>query len=180
MKIRRTEEWFLLSTHLVELPRMDAKYALAVSDLPTDMVASVADSAARDADRVGLFLHELGLSASPDQPRSLPARFLLHLAAALRLLVWETQGFFFHHDAGLPPARQAIRDAFHALHDPNANPSAFCVSVLRLSLERFAWNGPRDLQADIALDDLNEDAALDVLAEFLWASRPLATAKEDC
>jgi hypothetical protein len=157
---------------------MDAKHSLTFS-LPTDMVNAVATAAARDADHVGLFLHELGLSASPDQPCRLPERFLLHLGAALRLLVWEAQGFFFHQTAGLPSAHQAIRAAFQALHDPNADPSEFCVQVVRLSLERFAWNGPRDLHADIALDDLNDEAALDMLAELLWASRHLATAKED-
>ena len=159
---------------------MDATLSLPLPDVPADMITAVASGAARDAERVGLFLHEIGLSACPNQPRNLPAGFLLHLAAALRLLVWETQGFFFHQADGLPSARQAIRDAFHALQDPGADPRDFCVHVLRLSLERFAWNGPRDLHADIALDDLSDDAALDVLAEFLWASRHLVTAKEDC
>lgn len=152
----------------------------AESVCPADMVNAVAASAARDADAVGFFLRALGLSASPDQPCRLPARFLLHLAAALRLLLWVTQGFFFHQAAGLPSARQAIRDAFQALHNPNADPSEFCVRVVRLSLERFAWNGPRDLYADVALDDLHDESTLDVLAEFLWASRPFANPKEDC
>ena len=159
---------------------MDATLNSPLTDVPADRITAVASGAARDADRVGLFLHERGLSASPDQPRRLPAGFLLHLAAALRLLLWERQGVFFHQAAGLPSAPQAIRAAFHALHDPDADPSPFCVQVLRLSLERFAWNGPCDLHADIALDDRSEDAALDVLAEILWTSRHLATAKEDC
>jgi hypothetical protein len=159
---------------------MDAMPTPPESAFPADMVSAVATSAARDADAVGLFLRELGLSASPDQPRRLPARFLRHLAAGLRLLLWETQGFFFHQAAGLPSAHQAIGDAFQALHDPNADSREFCIRVLRLSLERFAWNGPRELQADIALDDMNDDAALDVLAEFLWASRHLVADKEDC
>jgi hypothetical protein len=159
---------------------MDAKPTSSLNAFPTDLVNAVAASAARDADAVGLFLRELGLSATPEQPRRLPVSFLLHLAAALRLLAWETQGFCFHHAAGLPAARQAIHDAFRTLHDPDAHPSELCVSVLRLTLERFAWNGPRDLQTDIALDDLSDEAALDVLAEFLWASRHLATPMEDC
>jgi hypothetical protein len=159
---------------------MDTTLNVPLTDVPTDMITAVAAAAARDADRVAHFLHTLGLSASPDQPRRLPAAFLLHLAAALRLLLWERQGFFFHQAAGLPSARQALHAAFHALHHPDADPSPFCIQVLRLSLERFAWNGPRDLHADIALDDLSDDAALDVLAELLWACRHLATAKEDC
>ena len=159
---------------------MDTKPTSSLSALPTDLVNAVATDAARDADAVGLFLHQLGLSATPELPRKLPLHFLLHLAAALRLLAWETQGFCFHHAAGLPPARQALHEAFRTLHDPDTNPSALCVSVLRLTLECFAWNGPRDLNADVALDDLSDEAAVDVLAEFLWASRHLVTPKEDC
>jgi hypothetical protein len=144
------------------------------------MVHAVTAAAARDADAVGQFLHELGLAGIPQQPLKLPARFLLHLAAALRLSAWETQGFAFHHDAGLPAADQAICDALHGFADANANPDQLCIAVMRLSLERLAWNGLRDWDADISLDDLSDDQALDVLAQFLWASRPVATTMEDC
>jgi hypothetical protein len=102
----------------------------------------------------------------------MPAGFLLHLAAALRLLSSEAQGFFPHREAGLPEARQAIRDAFLALTDPDADPTELCVAVLRLSVERFAWSGPPDLGADVALDEAPEDALLEALADFLWAHRP--------
>jgi len=132
-------------------------------------------------------VQELGLAGTPQQPLKLPASFLLHLAATLRLSAWETQGFSFHLDAGLPPAHQAIGDALHVFADANANPAQLCIAVMRLSLERFAWNGLRDWNADIALDDLGDDQALDVLAEFLWANRPVATTnrpvattREDC
>jgi hypothetical protein len=135
------------------------------------MVAVVAADAARDADRVCLFLGFLGLRGSPENPMPMPAVFLLHLGAASRLLTWELQSFL-DRTAGLPEARQAIRDAFQSLHDPKADAADLCVKVLRHSLERFAWNGRRDLDADVALDDLTgDDAALDALAEFLWASR---------
>jgi hypothetical protein len=159
---------------------MDAMYSPSASDFPADLISAVAVSAVRDADHVGLFLRELGLSAAPDQPCRLPTRFLLHVGAALRLLIWEAQGFFFHQAAGLPEARQALREAFQTLRDPDADSSAFCLQVLRLAVERFAWNGPRDLHAEIVLDDLDDEAALDLLAEFLWASRHRATPKEDC
>jgi hypothetical protein len=159
---------------------MDAHRTLPADDLPTDLVNAATAAAARDAEHVGLFLRELGLVGTPEQPVPLPARFLFHLAAALRLLVWESQGFFLHQAAGLPSADQALDDAFAALLDPSADPTELGIQVLRLSLERFAWHGLGELNADIALDDLTDDAALDVLAEFLWASRHVATLKEDC
>jgi hypothetical protein len=61
-----------------------------VPDLPAELVASVAADAARDAERVGTLLHTLGIRGTSEQPRRLPARFLLRLGAALRLLAWET------------------------------------------------------------------------------------------
>jgi hypothetical protein len=143
----------------------------SIPDFPAEMIASVATNASHDADCVGLFLKQLGLEASPEKPRTLPVGFLLQLAAALRLLVWESQGFFFHRQAGLPEARQAIRDAFQALAKPDADPTEFCEAVIRLSVQRFAWCGPYDLAANVGLDDLTDDAALDALAEYLWATR---------
>lgn len=159
---------------------MDDKPISAARAFPPDMVNAVTAAAARDADAVGLFLQQLGLTGTAQQPLTLPAGFLLHLAAALRLSRWETQGFCFHHAAGLPPPDQAICDAFDALVDANANPTEFCIAVMRLLLERFAWNGLRDLNADIALDELSDEAALDVLAQFLWTHRHVATTKEEC
>jgi hypothetical protein len=79
----------------------------------------------------------------------------------------------------LPEARQVIRDAFRSLADPGADPTELCVTVLRLSAERFAWSGPRDLDADVALDDLADDTALDALAEYLWATRRRSLAAVD-
>ena len=107
-------------------------------------------------------------------PRSvrLPARFLRHLRVGLRLFLWELQGFFFHREVGLGKARDVIQDAFLSLDDADADPTALSRTVLRLSVERFAWNGPGELGAEVALDDALEDAALDALAAYLWACRP--------
>src|SRR4051812_6170692 len=83
---------------------------LPLPDLPPDLTHAVARDAARDADRVGLSLGARGLAP----PLPLPAAFLLGLGAALRLLLWEQQGLDAHRQAGLPPARQALRDVFRA------------------------------------------------------------------
>lgn len=138
---------------------------------PEELIAAIAIEAANSADRVALFLADLGIRGTPDKPLSLPREFLLELAAALRLLHWEVQGFPFHIEAGLPEAREAIRGAFRHASEPKTSSSDLLVGVLRLFMQRFAWAGQRDLGVDMALDELNDDAALDALAEFLWASR---------
>jgi hypothetical protein len=145
--------------------------AFSFHDFPSEMVAAVAVDADRDADRVISFLGHLGLRATPEKPLPMPAGFLLHLGAALRLLEWEARGIFVHREAGLPEARQAIRDAFQSLTEPDADPTKLCVAVLRLCVERFAWSGLPELGADVALDEAQEDALLEALADFLWAQR---------
>ena len=141
----------------------------SLTDFPAEMVAAVELEAARQAQWLAQFLDALGPETIPKN-RMTP-RFLLHLGAALRLRTWEAQGFYFHRAADLPDADQALRDAMRSLRESTADPTEFCMRLLRLSIERFAWNGPRDLNADVALDDGSEDAALDALAEYLWATR---------
>lgn len=159
---------------------MDDKPTTPARAFPPDMVNAVAAAAALDADAVGLFLRERGLTGTPQKPLKLPAGFLPELAAALRLSAWERQGFAFHHAAGLPPGDQALHDTFNALADAKGKPPQRCKAVLRLAVEHLAWNGLSDWNADIALDDLSDDTALDVLAQFLWTHRHTATLKEDC
>ncbi len=133
--------------------------SVCVPPFPNDLLAAVANEAADDADRVALFLTYLGIRATPEKPVFWPPAFLLHLAAALRCLIWEAQGFTFHIEAGLPEASDAIEDAFRPLSNPNAASTELPVRVLRIFIDRFAWTGHRDLGADMALDDFNDDAA---------------------
>jgi hypothetical protein len=140
-------------------------------DVPEILVAAVAREAAADAHRVVVFLNALGLQGTPEKPLYLPARFLLYLGAALRLLSWELQGLHVHREAGLPDARRGIADAFQSLVDPAMDPNELEGRVLGVYVERFAWHAHRDLGAEVALDDLDDDAALDTVAEFVWAAR---------
>jgi hypothetical protein len=141
-----------------------------VADIPPDCVAFAAAEAARDANAVGLFFRALGLTASPEKPIPMPASFLLQLGAALRLLRWESQGFFYHRQAGLPEAREAIRGVLLAVRHSGSDATECCLGVLRLSVERFAWSRGDASAGDVAVDDLTDDAALDALAEYLWAA----------
>jgi hypothetical protein len=141
------------------------------STFALEIASAMIANAPRAADRVGQFLAYLGLRGNPKKPIGLPERFLIHLGSALQLLEWEMQGWYFHRDAGLPEARQAISDAFGSLTSTDTASINLEAAILRIFLKRFAWHAQRDLGADVALDDLTGDAALEALAEYLWATR---------
>jgi hypothetical protein len=142
------------------------------SDLALDIATVVARDAYRDADRVGLFLAHLGMKGTPEKPLALPPSFLLRLGFALRLLDWEQKGYYFHREVGVPEAQLAIREAFLRLNDVDADPTKSSSAILNLSLERFAWSGPPELGADIALHGVQDDTLLEALADLLWTHRP--------
>jgi hypothetical protein len=133
------------------------------------LITAVAAGGARDAELVALFLGHLGLKGTPEKPLLLPRGFLLRLATGVRLVAWEALGVFFHREIGLPEAREVLRGAFRFVAEPDAYSNELDLAVLRLSIERFSWYGGPELGADIALGDVEEDAALEALADFLWS-----------
>ena len=141
-----------------------------LANLPSEMIAAVQVDAERQAEAVAEFVGTLGENLLPPSRRT--PHFLLQFAAALRLRRWEAEGFFFHREVGLPEADQAVREALASPNAGAADPTEFCLAVLRLTLERFAWSGPRKLGVDVAVKEANEDALLEALAEFLWTHRP--------
>jgi len=163
--------------HSVVSPSRDA--------FPPELVRAVAHDAACDADLVVVFLDALGLSpAGPDQPpRRLPAWFLLELGAALRLWLWECHGMRLHREAGLPPAEEALRGVFGRLTAPAADQPAggtpLSRRVLALFVEHFAWSGRADLDADLVLGEVDEDALVEVLANLVWAHRAAVGPESD-
>ncbi len=143
---------------------------LASDDYSTEMVAVLLSDVARDIHLAVRFLGHMGVRGTPEKLLRLPPKFSLQLGAAMRLLLWESQGFYLHREAGLPSADEAILNALLSFTTPEFWSADFCRAVLQLSLARFAWHGPLELAADVALDELPDDA-LDMLAEHLWASR---------
>src|SRR4029079_12650299 len=106
--------------------------------------------------------------------------YLLHLGAALRLLIWECRGFYFHRLAGLPSAEEAIDNALQARAPSEASKSTrFCEAVLGVAIAHFSWHGLSELNTYIALDPLDTDHSIDALAEFLWANRHLNLESEN-
>jgi hypothetical protein len=135
------------------------------------MMNVIAREAARDGEAVCRFLDRLGIKATPGKTIPISAKFLVHLAAGLRLLYWDQRGFQFHRDAGLPDGRQTVNDAFRLYRDLDHDPTPLLNAVVGLYVDRLAWHGPSELGTDVVLDEPDEDMLLDSLADFLWENR---------
>ncbi|MFO0866546.1 MAG: hypothetical protein U0744_18225 [Gemmataceae bacterium] len=139
--------------------------------IPADLVRYVCLEAARNGHRLAEFLRCVGLESSVDAPLRLSRGFLIYLAAALRLHAWESEGFYVHQEYGLPPADAAVRNAFKELDRDEADARSFWNAVLQVSIDRFSWRGPLELKADVALDELEDEEAIEMIAQLLWESR---------
>jgi hypothetical protein len=148
-----------------------------IPGIPSDLVDAVASQAESNAELVVAFLGAIGLCATPGRPIALPRRFLLDLGAALRLLEWERLGLEAHVDASLPVASAALAAAFRASDDGPDEDPGLAKQVMGLFIERFAWHGHRDWDAAVSLGPLDDDAALDALAEFLYRHRHAGAAR---
>jgi hypothetical protein len=147
-------------------------------DYPPELIRFVTEEAERDADRAWYFLRLVDLAPPPGQIRRLPAGLLLNLGAAARLLEWEQAGITIHLDAGLPCARDAARRIFLEAVPVDGEARGpepwLSEAVFRLTIDRFAWTGRTDLQAEIRLDFPDEDVLVEALAQFLWTHRHAA------
>jgi hypothetical protein len=154
-----------------------------VSDLspepPPELIKAIAHRAGDDADAAGALLNKLGIrpivEGESRGPVRLPAWFLLELAAAMRLWIWEHHGIRLHLEAGLPPAAEAFRAVFRRLREPNNDATGMLAplsaSVLNLFIQHFAWSGLQDLGADLVLSEADDDELVDILANLIWSHR---------
>jgi hypothetical protein len=141
-------------------------------------VAAVTAQATEDARHVALFLksfeNHVGIHRAPDEPLRLPLEFLVRLAAALRIFVWEVQGLTPHLDANLPDSDTAFHDAFFPDKNADVPFDNLMVQIMGVLRDQFAWRAGPDMGADVVLgriDDAAVDAALDSLANLLWSQR---------
>src|SRR3954467_4937985 len=108
---------------------------------PPELIARVAEQAARDADLTAYFLKAVGFIPPPGTTIFLPGEFLLELGAAMRLLAWEVDGLDLH-EFGLPTARdailQAFRDATRRIDDPSSPAPSLRRAVFRITVEHLA------------------------------------------
>src|SRR4051794_33985145 len=114
--------------------------------IPHELVEATYRLTAQSAQRVGEFLHDLGLRGTPEEPCRLPASFLLYLGAALQLLDWEWRGLPLPDQAGVPAGREAVRAAFARPISP-AEANVLTNQVLGLFIQHFAWHALEELGA---------------------------------
>jgi hypothetical protein len=154
--------------------------SLIPSEIPLGLVQSLTVDASEDADNVALFLRYLGLAPcdrnESDPPISFPAWFLVELAAALRIWLWEANGLRIHLDAGLAPARELLLGVFCRAKEvanghASSNATPLMNRVLGLSVDRLAWSARRDLGADVVLGEADEDILVETLANLIWTHR---------
>jgi hypothetical protein len=145
----------------------------SIDSYPEELVRAVAIEAEADADRVASFLRALGYDSSPSKPLFMDREVLLFLGAVLRLESWEEAGIPIHHNLGLRPATDLLTDAARALAGEARRPdgTGLGIQVTKIFVEHFAWGGRHHLDAPVILDALDEDKALDTLAELLWRRR---------
>ena len=141
--------------------------------IPDELRAALVIEAEADGDRVALFLRAMGYDSSPSKPLFMDREVLLFLGAVLRLESWEQAGVPIHRNIGLRPATEILTDAARALAEEARRPdgTGLGIQVTKMFVEHFAWGGRHHLDAPIVLDALDQDKALDTLAELLWRRR---------
>lgn len=144
---------------------------------PIELVEAVVVGADADARRVVAYLRAAGFGQEPGGAGPIPADVVLDLAAVLRLRAWEAAGLTAHLEAGLPSAEVAMKELIATMRAAANDPDALArvgrlsQAVFGVQVTRFIWAGPRELRAEVALDDIDDDRFVEVLATFLWAAR---------
>jgi hypothetical protein len=142
------------------------------NSFPDDLVAAVAREAEADADRVVEFLRYVGFELTAEKPIGLSRDQLLFIGALLRLRSWEDAGVPIHFSIGLPQASKILADAIRsAQQGRGAYPKELSHVVHNLFIDRVAWHSRRDLGGVVELGGLDNETALDVVAELLWSRR---------
>ena len=148
-------------------------------EYPAELIQFATAEAERDAEDLIAFLTAAELAPPAGQTRGFPPGVLLDLGAVMRLRRWEATGYPVHLDAGLLSALAALDHIINTLEAaattkvPMAalGAGALARSVFEITVTRFAWAARAMLETDIVIDINDEDALVEVLAQFLWPHR---------
>ena len=134
------------------------------------------------AELVTHFLESISLLPPASRRRKrpvvdLPREFLLELGLILRVHAWERAGLRDRIGPDLPTSRRALADLFVRFgldRRPPVDATAdvrLTMGMFVIALDRLAWAGREELDADVALDAPADERWLEALADFLWENR---------
>jgi len=78
------------------------------------------------------------------------------------------------HCTGDQQTSQDDQEVFRRINsddEPASGEQPLSMLVVKLFIDRFAWHAKIEWRADVVLDFLDEDAAVEAIAEFLWRNR---------
>jgi hypothetical protein len=160
---------------------MATSYPTTLDHIPEELLEAVVRQAVADAEGVAHLVDNLGLRPSAEgqtrEPLKLPAYFLLGLAAAFRIQMWEDCGLCVHREAGLPSANEVVSALAELVHANGTGDEKLSIScqllngILGVAMERLAWAGQTQFSADLALGEVDEETLVETLAKLLWDHR---------
>ena len=88
---------------------------------------------------------------------------------------WNEIGLFEFLSADVPSLEDAGRAFVQQLAGVVRGKSSFVSQLDRVVfmvwVQSVAWDGPSELQTDLVVGEINEDALVDAVAELIWAHR---------
>ncbi len=152
----------------------------ALPDVDPHVLQAVVQNAERQALMVAAYLKhvdpQLKRDGFPSGADGLPAGYLLELGATLMLGQWDLQGLRTFLPSELPAFADATRILKHRAASAtrefsNVDSAHLSRQIGQIWLERFAWEAPNLLQADVVLGDVDADALIEAVAQLVWANR---------
>jgi len=138
---------------------------------PEPLVEATLKLAERHAELTHQWLCSIGYS--PAGRVNVPVAFLFELAALLQIGEWERHGVCSVLGTALPSYADAAEQLAgraargpKEFHGPDATPLAILVN--KTWFERFAWEGPSILDAEVVFGNCDDDALAGQLADFLF------------
>lgn len=113
----------------------------------------------------------------------------ISIAALMEISATEWLGSWIKHDLCGPaneqidsvmeslPSRVDLLSDEQLLAEPSRLPP-LTELVLAIWEKHFAWSGPEEIGADVALESAGEDETLEALADFLWEHRHAGISSE--
>lgn len=162
--------------------------ALTLDGIHPLVIGSVCRNAEFQADLAAACLkaidQRLRDAGHEDGCSGLPAAFLLELAAVAQLKYWELRGLRQLLPSEVPTASDASADLHRrVVLDPQkffkGIDAPLARQIHQVWIEHFHWLEPELIEADIVIGRVDEDKAVEALAQLLWQNRHSKNQKND-